>query len=706
MFLNQKFKYTVGLIRTKEQMSEVLNLFEEEKPKIMCFDTETTGLNFMSDTPFLLTFGWGKRVYGLDLTGEDITRLSSLYDMMKKVNWVFAHNAKYDYHMMVNYGRVPFPEEVRLADSQTIARLTNYADEDLNKGLDIMGEKYVDPTAKFASKVIKNKLSEINARRKKVAKQLFIAEFPDANFKDIWEFYEKKRVKQVRTDEDEYYNRLDELYIPANYYDVYQENPTLMLNYAYDDVVIMLEWLGKAIPVLKTTDPELKIFRQEANLIRPTARQERVGLLVDINYLLESRIRMVKWRDELYQELRDTMGVPTLTIGQHAVIKRMFARKYNITLESVDKKNLLRIKKEGEVQRLIFVINKLRTLDKWISTYIDGFMRRTYEGRIHTSIDLSGTVSGRVSSNMQQQPKEPFYHENGEVLFSPRQAIVADDDYLLVFFDYSQQELRVQAYYTLLCAEGDTNLCRAYMPFKCTSLLTDEEFDYKNPEILARWNSGEWLDENDNIWEPTDVHSITTHKAFPDIPYTSLSNNELNPPAFKKARKLGKVCNFLKNYQGGKSAIIDQLDVDEETADLLDKAYYLAFPVIRKYQQWVTQQMTKFGYVENLYGRRYHMQNSKWFYKAGNYLVQGSSADMIKQVELKVDALLKNTRSSFVMPVHDEIIVRIHKDETHLVPLIKEIMDDVPQVPWVPMLCEVEWTDTNWADKHLWTERE
>lgn len=678
-------------------MANVIQSFEEELPKIMCFDTETTGLNFMTDTPFLLTFGWGKRVYGMDLLKVDPEMVQMLYMLMEKAPWVFAHNAKYDYHMMTNYGKVEFPKTVKLADSQTIARLTNYADEELNKGLAIMGEKYVDPTAKFASEVIDKTIQAINKRRKAIAKQLFVAEFPEENFTNIWELY-KKRVKQIQTPDDKLFNRLDELYIEANYYDVYVEKPQLMISYAYDDIVIMLEWLGKAIPVLKDSDPTLKIFKQEVELIRPTARQERVGLKVNENYLVESRVIMVKWRDELYQELRDITGVPTLSVNQHAVMKKIFARKYNVTMESMDKKNLLRVKKEGEIKRLIYVINKLRTIDKWISTYIDGFLRRLVDGRIHTSIDLSGTVSGRVSSNMQQQPKEPFCHENGDILFNPRQAIVTDEHYKLWFFDYSQQELRVQAYYTLLASKGDTLLIRAYMPFKCVSLLTGDVFDYKDPEILARWNSGEWLNEDDEIWEPTDVHAETTFKAF------SFLNNDKNHPEFKHYRKLGKVCNFLKNYQGGKNAIIDQLDVDEETADLLDKAYYLAFPVIREYQRWVTDILHKKGFVENLYGRRFYMKNSQWFYKAGNYLVQGSSADMIKQVELKVDKLLENTRSSFVMPVHDEIIVRIHEDEEYLVPLIKAIMDDVPEVPWIPMLCEVEWTDTDWAHKQSWEE--
>lgn len=698
MFLHQKLGYEVKFIKSIEDAIGAQFVFNSEQPKITMFDTETTGLNFMVDTPFLTTFGWGKRVYAVDLTKDNAKAIMEIvYGLFKKANWVFAHNAKYDYHMMTNYG-MPIPDEIRYADSQTIARLTNYADESFSKSLETMGQLYVDETAKFAGKVIKEQITRINKERKAQVKQIFKAEHPDLNFTDYWDKF-KNRVAHVETDDDVILDRIGEFYQEANYYDVYKEKPNLMLNYAYDDIVIMLEWIGKAIPVLKTVDPELKVFKREAELIAVTARQERVGFKVDIDYLLDRRTVLSAYRDKLYSELRELTGIPTLTVGQHNVIKQLLSKKYNITMTSVDNKSISRIRKDGELQRVIYLIKKLRTVDKWLSTYIDGFLNRLVDGRVHTSIDLSGAVSGRVSSDMQQQPKEALKDENGDELYHPRRAILTDEGYQLYFFDYSQQELRVQAYYTLLCSTGDVNLLRAYMPFKCTSILTGEEFDYKNKEVLDRWNSGEWMDENDEMWDKVDVHCVTTHTAFPNIPYVSLSNNELNPPEFKHYRKLGKVCNFLKNYQGGVEAIMDQLDVSEEIAQTLDKAYYATFPNIREYQRWVVNTLHKKGFIEGLYSRRYYMKNSKWFYKAGNYIIQGSCADMVKSVELKVDKLLQGTKSSFVMPIHDEIVLRIHDDEHYLIEKVKEIMDDVPEVPWVPMICEVEYTSTNWADK-------
>jgi len=693
MFLYQKLGYKTKRLDSEEDVHDALTQFKVDTPKIVGFDTETTGLNYMKDVPFLLVFGWDKKVFGVDMF-QHPDWVATIRDALASSKWLFAHNAKYDYHMMLNSGN-PLPDTTRLADSQTIARLTNYADDMLNKGLADLGTAYVDPTAKFASKVIKEKLNKINATRRNTVKAVFKSKYPDANWKDVWEQYEK-RVAYVAHEYDEMWNYIDLYYTPANYYDVYAEHPNLMLSYAYDDIVIMLEYIGKAIPVLKTTDPELRTFKRECDLLIPSSKHERIGLLVDVKYMLGARERVILFREKLYKELRELTGIPTLTANQHQVIAKLFDEKYNVPLEKVTAKSLMKINREGAPMRVARLIKRLRTVDKWLSTYIDGMLNRMVDGRLYSSVDLSGAVSGRVSSNMQQQPKYALYDEENNELFHPRQAIITDEDYKLFFFDYSQQELRVQAYYTLLTASGDTKLLRAFMPYKCSSILTGEDFDYKNPELIARWNSGEWMDEDGKMWVKLDVHTETTLTAFPGLKVTD--------EHFDEYRKKGKMCNFLKNYQGGIDAIIEQLDVTEEVAKILDKAYYDTFPVIKDYQRWVTKELTKVGFVTNLYGRRYYMRNASFFYKCSNYLIQGSSADMVKSVELRVAKLLEGTKSSFIMPVHDEIIVRIHDSEQHLIKQIKDIMEDIPEVPWVPMVSDVEWTDTNWAEKHKWKE--
>ena len=88
-----------------------------------------------------------------------------MYDLASKTKYFFAHNAKYDYDMMQNLG-AKVPENVPLADTMTVARLTEYADSDDGIGLEVLGQKYVDETSKFAGKVIRQKVNEIRKERK------------------------------------------------------------------------------------------------------------------------------------------------------------------------------------------------------------------------------------------------------------------------------------------------------------------------------------------------------------------------------------------------------------------------------------------------------------------------------------------------------------------------------------------------------------
>lgn len=107
------------------------------------------------------------------------------------------------------------------------------------------------------------------------------------------------------------------------------------------------------------------------------------------------------------------------------------------------------------------------------------------------------------------------------------------------------------------------------------------------------------------------------------------------------------------------------------------------------------------GFVTNLYGRRYYIEKSTNFYKGNNYVIQGTGADALKEAEIKICEYLKDKKSRFILPIHDEIAVEVHPDEESYVPKkLKEILEACGEViKYVPMVSEVEMTETNWANK-------
>lgn len=120
-----------------------------------------------------------------------------------------------------------------------------------------------------------------------------------------------------------------------------------------------------------------------------------------------------------------------------------------------------------------------------------------------------------------------------------------------------------------------------------------------------------------------------------------------------------------------------------------------------EYQKAVQAELNLKGYVTNLYGRRYYLEKSTNFYKGNNYLIQGTGADALKEAEIEICEYLKDKKSRFILPIHDELAIEVHPDEESYVPKkVKEILEGCGKViKNVPMVVEVEMTESNWADK-------
>ena len=720
-FLFDKFGYKTLEVKNIDDIEKMKKDFHNSSVKYFAYDTETTGLNFMKDIPFLVIFGFDKNIYLWDANFKEATY--AMFEIVQSTDkMLFSHNAKYDYHMLHNIG-TPIPDDIELSDSITLFRLISDCDDDFQSmRLEKLGEKYVDYDAKFAGHDIQKMLERMRAERKKLVCANYKALTGEKSAAQAWETY-ANRVRFIT----KYHEAFDD-YVEPTYYDAFKQDPTLVKSYAMDDVVIILEFLKNAgkIYANKYYDPQTKTidnrtWYRENKLIRGIATMERNGFKVDVDYLIKSHYKIEKFRDLLYEKLHNLTN-DTWKVGQHAEIKKFFETVYGLKLDSSDKKAISSlIHHENEnVAKIARLILKLRTVDKWLSTYIDGVLNKIVEvdgeWKLFTSINNNGTISGRVSCDLQQMPKYAIYETDDDnellletslndddeehELFHPRKFIIPSNNYKLYFADYSQMELRIQAYFTILVGAPDYNLCRAYMPLDCYTLTNDFEiiqFDYNNPEHIKHAYDWEWFNNKDNKeWEPTDLHTKTTLTAFPEFA------DKTDTKEFKKKwRYLGKSTNFAKNYGCGAKTLAENLGIDIETATKLSDAYNNAYPGVIKYQQKVQSELALKGYVTNLYGRKYFIEKSTNYYKGNNYIIQGTGADALKEVEIKICDYLKDKKSRFILPIHDELALEVAPDEENEVPKkIKEIMESVGDViKCVPMISEVEMSDTSWADK-------
>ena len=196
-------------------------------------------------------------------------------------------------------------------------------------------------------------------------------------------------------------------------------------------------------------------------------------------------------------------------------------------------------------------------------------------------------------------------------------------------------------------------------------------------------------------WQGIDLHTQSTQMAFPNVDPKS--------EEFKKLRSIGKRVNFALIYGSGLATVKNTLaDTDPNIVEKLYNGFHQRFKDVAIYSNWVKQKwILNKGYVTNLLGRRYYMNNSSEVYKLNNYLIQGSAADIIKSVIINVDKMLRknNYKTRLQGCIHDELCICIAEGEHDVIYKIKDIMEHTVKT-FVPLVAEIEITNTNWAEKH------
>lgn len=286
--------------------------------------------------------------------------------------------------------------------------------------------------------------------------------------------------------------------------------------------------------------------------------------------------------------------------------------------QSTRESELIKLK---DTHPIIDEILAYRELQKLLTTYIDNLPKLAdQEGAIHTTLNQTGTTTGRMSSvnpNLQNIPTK------GEQGLAIRRAFIARDGHLLASFDYSQIELRVLA------------------------ILS------KDPDLIQIFKTDQ------------DVHSSVAMKVF-GVPQEAVT---------KEMRRRAKVINFGIIYGMGVNALQVNIGATRQEAKQFQDNYFASFPTIKKYFETVIVEARKKGFTETLFGRRRYLPALKSPLPqirasaermAMNAPLQGTAADIIKLAMIKIQRdLEKNnlTKKVFLLlQVHDELIFEIKKE--------------------------------------------
>ncbi|MBL8713915.1 MAG: DNA polymerase I [Alphaproteobacteria bacterium] len=307
---------------------------------------------------------------------------------------------------------------------------------------------------------------------------------------------------------------------------------------------------------------------------------------------------------------------------------------------------------------IVAQILEWRGLSKLKSTYADALPEtiNPKTGRVHTSYNMVGANTGRLSSNDPNLQNIPIKTADGKKI---RAAFVPEDGYEFLSVDYSQVELRLAA----------------------------ELADIK--QLKQAFHDG------------IDIHAATASQVF-GVPLS-----EMTPDI----RRNAKAINFGIIYGISGFGLAKQLGIPQGEAANYIKQYLARFPELKNYMDAAKEFARTHGYVKTFHGRKVYLRGitdknpaMRGFAErqAINAPLQGTAADIMKKAMIAIAPALIEAKlgARMLLQVHDELLFEVpvaEKAETEA--LVKKIMEDAGTGLGVPLVVDAGW-GLNWADAH------
>jgi DNA polymerase-1 len=275
---------------------------------------------------------------------------------------------------------------------------------------------------------------------------------------------------------------------------------------------------------------------------------------------------------------------------------------------------------------IIDLLLEQRQLAKIKGTYLDALPKlvNPRTGRVHTSFNQAGAVSGRIASQDPNLQNIPIRTELGREV---RRGFIVERGNVLIAADYSQVELRIAAHIA------------------------------NDPGLRAAFTAGQ------------DIHRATAATVL-NVPLEKVTADQ---------RAFAKRVNFGLLYGMGTQSLAQQAGISMKEAQKFVDAYFAGFPNIKKYIDETKRRAKVEGFVETLLGRRRYfpilqmqttdartnvMQRTAER-EAINHPIQGTAADIIKlaMINIHTELLKRQLKTRLLLQVHDELILEAPRAE-------------------------------------------
>ena len=359
----------------------------------------------------------------------------------------------------------------------------------------------------------------------------------------------------------------------------------------------------------------------EIPLMIVLADMEFTGMKVDCAWLESFKILLEQEMASLQAQIDQTAGAPVNINSTRQLGQLLFEQlhippvKKTKTGYSTDEEVLQQIASLHPVAQQIL---DYRANAKLKGTYVDNLLLMADDNdRVHSYLDQTGTVTGRLSSSAPNLQNIPVRTEKGRQL---RRAFVAEEGKVLLSVDYSQIDLRVLAH-----ESNDPVLVQAFL-------------------------------------DGGDIHTQTAAQIFGVMPL--MVTDEMRSGA--------KAVNFGIIYGQGPMGLSQALNISMRQAKEYIDNYFRNFQGVRR---WIDENVAKArqnGFVKTMFGHVRYLPEfnmgvgsmASFAQRAAiNTIVQGGSADIIKKAMVDIFHSLRGTDAKMIMQVHDELIFEVPQQE-------------------------------------------
>ncbi len=393
----------------------------------------------------------------------------------------------------------------------------------------------------------------------------------------------------------------------------------------------------------------------ELPLMTVLADMEHAGMKVDCAWLESFNILLEKEMTELQASIDKTAGT-AININSTKQLGQLLFEQLHIppvkktkTGYSTDEEVLLKIASLHPVAQQIL---DYRANAKLKGTYVDNLLVMADENqRVHSYLDQTGTVTGRLSSSAPNLQNIPVRTEKGRQL---RRAFCAEPGKVLLSVDYSQIDLRVLAH------------------------------ESQDPVLVQAFLDG------------GDIHTQTAAQIFGVMPLM------VTP----EMRSGAKAVNFGIIYGQGPLGLSQALNIPMRQAKEYIDNYFHNFQGVRR---WIDENVAlarQNGFVKTMFGHIRYLPEfnmgvgrmTSFAQRAAiNTIVQGGSADIIKKAMVDIFRSLRGTPVQMIMQVHDELIFEVPQAELdQYVVSIKEQMQNAVKLR-VPLVVTAK-AGPNWYE--------